>query len=153
MLYNLKHHVAGHFSRIIFHLSRGGSDLIDISISTFLIMGLLSAVFAAAGTYRHIRKAQLETVATKIASRDIEYLRKFKYASLPGTATLTDPDIATKLPSGSTGNRTVANYCNPTCTTDAKKITEQVNWTEKGVARSITIVTVISKYGLIDKDP
>lgn len=154
MLYNLKHHAAGHFSRIIFHLSRGGSDLIDVTISTFLIMGLLAALFAAAGTYRHIRKAQLETIATKIASRDIEYLRKFEYNLIVlGTVTLSDPDIAAKLPSPRSATRTIAQYCNPTCTADAKKITELVTWTEKGITRNITIVTVISKYGLLNKNP
>lgn len=124
-------------------------------MSTVLIAGILTAVFAAAGTYKHIRRSSLNTIATKIASADIENIRKLPYADIPNSATLTSndyPDIA-KLPSSNV-TRTVSNYdppgCNPACgSQDIKKISLSVNWNEKGLARQISMETVIYKYGIL----
>lgn len=125
-------------------------SLIEVLLSMFLILALVTILFAASGTYRHSRNSQLQTIATKIASREIENLRKTAFASLPGTGAITgDPDLP-NLPSG-TAERTVANYppnCSPTCSPDIKQITVTVNWTEGGVARTISQDTIISKNGL-----
>ncbi|GEM_PF-4951229 len=102
------------FPKKIMKLAKGGADLIDIVMSTFLILGILAAVFAAAGTYRHIRNSRLDSIATKVASSDIENIRKLLFAEIPGSATLSPndyPDI-TKLPNGSVA-RTVIPYTPP----------------------------------------
>lgn len=124
-------------------------SLVEVILSMFIILALVSILFAASGTYRHSRNSQLQTIATKIASRKIELLRKTDYATLPGSGSFSDSDLV-KLPS-STANLTVANYppnCSPSCSADIKQMTVTVNWTENGKARTISQNTIISKNGL-----
>lgn len=128
-----------------------GFSLIEVVLSMFVILALISILFAASGTYRHSRNSQLQTIATKIASRKIEILRKTDYTAIPdlGTSSFSDSDLA-KLPA-STANLTVADYppsCSPTCSSDIKQITVTVNWTEGGVVKTISEDTIISKNGL-----
>ena len=66
-----------------------------------------------------------------------------------------DPADLSKLPSGSTASRTIVKWCNFTnlnpssaCNPTLKQVTTQVNWTEKGIPKSLKTATFISENGL-----
>jgi len=120
-----------------------GFSLIEIVLALFLVMALLSILFTSTGTYIHSRNSNLQSIAAKIASREIENLRNTDFGSLPGTSSFSDSDL-TKLPSGTT-NRTVSNYQSDV---DIKQITVIIGWTEKGVAKQLVMDTLISRNGL-----
>lgn len=127
----------------------GGFTLVEVALSMFLIMALVTILFATAGVYKHSRRSNLETVAAKIASRDIENIRKSPYTSLPGAGNFSDPDLA-KLPA-SIANRAYSNYppgCSPSCSADITLATITINWTDQGVAKNLKLETVVSKNGL-----
>ena len=154
-----KQKLSRHPRHVLHRLSRGTADLIDILMSTILIAGILTAVFAAAGTYKQIRRTSLDRTATKIASTDIENVRKLIFTDVSvGTTQLSAaeyPDLS-KLPTSVPATRTVAYYVPPSCNLacgnqDAKNVSVVVNWTEKGLARQITLETIIYKYGVIKK--
>ena len=120
-----------------------GFSLIEIVLALFLVLALISILLTASATYTHSRRSNLQSIATKIASREIENLRDTAFGNLPGTGTLTDPDLS-KLPS-SNANRNVANY-DPDG--KIKQITITIDWTEKGLTKQIVMETLISEYGL-----
>lgn len=122
--------------------------MVEVALSMFLIMALVTILFATVGVYRHSRNSNLQTIAAKITSREIEKWRKAAFASLPvnNTYTFTDSDLS-KLPASS-ATETFADFCQPSCSADIKLLTVNVNWTEQGVAKNVKMETVISKNGL-----
>ena len=124
-------------------LWRQGFTLIEILLYLLLVLAMVTILFSASGTYITSRRSNLQSVAAKIASRDIETLRKSDFASLPGTGSFSDPDLS-KLPS-STANRTITDYEGDS---DIKKVEILIAWTEKGVAQQLKMDTLISKNGL-----
>lgn len=149
--------------KAVFRMASGAADLIDIAMSMFIILILLLAVFSAAGTYRHIHRARLDNVATKVASREIERLRQLDYDLTPPfnpptytLATTDDPDLV-KLPNA-TATRTTSPYIPPDCyqvgctdpySPDKKKITVTVTWVEQGQSRQVSLDTIVSRNGLV----
>lgn len=120
-----------------------GFTLIEIVLSLLLILAILTVFFVGSSTYTTSRGANLAGIATKIASREIETLRKTDFASLPASGSFADPDIA-KLPQG-TATRTITDYeTNP----DIKQVIVQVDWVVAGSAKNIKLDTLIYKYGL-----
>lgn len=120
-----------------------GFTLIEIVLSLLLILAILTVFFTGSSTYTTTRGANLAGIATKIASRQIETLRKTAFATLPASGSFTDPDLA-KLPQG-TATRTITDYqANP----DIKQVTIQVDWVPAGSAKNVKIDTLIYKYGL-----
>lgn len=126
-----------------------GFTIVEVALSTFLILALLSILFATAGVYKLSRRSNLDTIAAKIASRDIENIRKSPFMELPSVGSLDDPDLA-KLPA-STSARSYSTYppgCSPSCSEDIVLATVSINWTDQGLAKNIKLETVISKNGL-----
>lgn len=120
-----------------------GFTLIEIVLSLFLILAIVSILFSASGTYIHSRRSNLRAIATKIASKQIETLRNTNFASLPPSGSFFDPDL-NQLPSGS-AIRTVADYQS---STKIKQVTTQVSWIESNVSEQIVLETLISEHGL-----
>lgn len=128
---------------ILRRLSKGGGDLIDIAIATFVIVALITAVLATATTYKHIRKTQLQNTATKLASKKIEELRN--QASLPSN--VTDQQTAvTELPSGYL-HLTVADPSPPQFPSipNLKLITVKMTWSEQGANQEVTLNSMITR--------
>src|SRR3989337_1852129 len=116
-----------------FHL-RPGFSYVEILLSMFLIIALIAILLTTSTVYIHSRRTNLQTIATKMASCEIERLRKLAFPSLPASGT-NDIDAScsadlSKLPS-STAQITVA-----------------ISWTEKGLAQEIKLETLISEIGL-----
>lgn len=124
------------------HQYSPGFSLVEILLSVFLILAILSVVLVAAGTYLHSRTTSLESTATGIASRDIENQRKAGFASV-STNSITDSELS-KLPNA-TATRTVSTYDG---NNNMKKVADIIGWTEKGATRQIILETLISANGL-----
>jgi len=113
--------------------------LLTLVFSTTLAMMLLIAASTLVQTHR----SNLQTIAARIATKEVETLRNTVYASLPSSGSLSDPDIS-KLPNGS-ATRTMATYLG---SADMKQATITVNWVEKGLAQTLSLNTLIYKNGL-----
>ena len=129
---------------------RPGFSYVEILLSLFLIIALIAILLTTSAVYIHSRRTNLQTIATKMASCEIERLRKLAFASLPANGT-NDIDASCsadlpKLPS-STARRTVADFGSP-ANPKIKKITVAVSWTEKDLAQEIKLETLISENGL-----
>ena len=104
-----------------------GFGLIEIILSVVLIIAIATGLFATAGTFLIRRKSDLQAIAAKIASKDIENLRAATFSSLPAPGTyscvITDSDLS-NLPN-CCGDRTITNY---TGDTNIKQITITIRW-------------------------
>ena len=129
---------------------RPGFSYVEILLSMFLILALVAILLTTSTVYIHSRRTNLQTIATKMASCEIERLRKLAFTSLPpvGSDNI-DASCTTdlpKLPAGTT-LRLVAGYGSP-ANPKIKQITVAVSWTEKGNAQQIKLETLISENGL-----
>ena len=134
-----------------FQVLKEGFSYVEILLSMFLILALIAILLTTSTVYIHSRRTNLQTMATKMASCEIERLRKLNFTSvelLPPSGAF-DASCTTdlsKLPAGTT-LRLVANYGSP-ANPKIKQITTAVSWTEKGLARQIRLETLISENGL-----
>ena len=132
-----------------FQVLKEGFSYIEILLSMFLILALVAILLTTSTTYIHSRRTNLQTIATKMASCEIERLRKLNFtsvSSLPPSDTFdaSCTNDLSKLPTGTTV-RLVADFSsNP----KIKQITTAVSWTEKGLAQQIKLETLISENGL-----
>ena len=139
-----------HHPPFTIHRKAPGFSYVEILLSLFLILALVAILLTTSATYIHSRRTNLQTIATKMASCEIERLRKLAFASLPanGTGAIDASCTAnlSKLPAGTT-TRLVADFGSP-ANPKIKQITVAVNWTEKGNAQQIKLETLISENGL-----
>lgn len=146
----LDHRKTHHLSLITNHWRRrrAGFGLIEILLSVVLIIAIVTALFASSGTFLIRRGSDLQSIASKIASKDIETLRGQSFSSLPAAGTYTcvivDTDLS-KLGSGACGDRTVANY---TGDANIKQITVTIRWQQSGKSKSLVMDTLIYTNGL-----
>ena len=131
------------FNRRYFLRTRNGFSLIEIVLSLFVILAIITILLTTTATLRTSRNSNLQSLATEIESRQMETLRNTSYDSLPasGTTSFTDSNLA-KLPS-STATQTIADYG-----TDIKQVTLSVSWQESGINKNVKMDTLIYKYGL-----
>lgn len=131
------------FNRRSFLRTRNGFSLIEVVLSLFIILALVTILLTASATLRTSRNSNLQVTATQIASRQIENLRNTDYASLPtsGTTPFSDSNLS-KLPN-STATQTFSSYG-----TDIQQVTLQVSWQESGIDKNIKIDTLIYKNGI-----
>ena len=120
-----------------------GFTLLEIVLSLFLILAIITMLLSASGTYVSSRGSNLRGIAAKIASRQVESLRKMNFDSLPASGSFSDPDLS-KLPQGS-GTQTLTVYQS---SPDMKQVTIQVNWTENSTAKAVSQDTLIYRNGL-----
>src|SRR3989344_7352490 len=124
-----------HYSPFTIHLKQGFT-LIEILLTLLIILAMVSILFSASGTFVSSRNVNLQGIATKIASREIENLRNMQYSSLPPTDSISDPDLS-KLPAA-TATRTVADYDG---SSKIKQVTININWIENGASKQIKLET------------
>lgn len=121
-----------------------GFSLIEIMLSLFMILAIVSVVLVIASTYMHSRRTSLQSIATGIVTKYIESQRQTAFASIPiNTAPFTDPELSL-LPSGA-GQRTVAIFNG---NNNIKQMTVWVSWTENNAPRQIKVDTLISANGI-----
>jgi Tfp pilus assembly protein PilV len=123
--------------------NKTGFSLIEIVLSLFFIIALATILFSASGTLLNSRSGNLETVASKIAAKQVENLRNTDFASLPGSGTFADTNLS-QLPQGS-ATRTITNYQS---SPDVKDVSITVAYTENGAPKQVKMETLIYKNGL-----
>src|SRR3989344_4945686 len=60
-----------------------GFSYVEILLSMFLILALVAILLTTSTVYIHSRRTNLQTIATKMASCEIERLRKLPFSQLP----------------------------------------------------------------------
>ena len=124
------------------HLRRGFT-LIEIVLSTFLILIFVSIVLSASGTYLTTRRSNLVYIASKIASRQFESLRSYSFLELPTNGSINDLDLS-KLPSG-VATRQVSNY---QASSKIKQVIIDITWTENNAGRELKMVSLFTENGM-----
>lgn len=125
------------------HKKSGGFTLVEILLSIFLILALISILLTTSASYNQTRRSNLQQLAMSIASKRMETLRNTAFASLPPSGSFADSDLS-KLPQ-STATQTISNYQS---STKIKLITINITWTEKGVTKNAKLETLYSETGL-----
>ena len=124
-----------------------GFSLIEIVLSTFLILIFVSIVLSASGTFIATRKSNLAYIAAKIASRHLEFLRKSTWTEItalpPGTVSISDPDLA-KLPT-SAATRSIGNY---QTSSRIKQVIMKITWKENNANRELKMVSLFTENGM-----
>lgn len=126
---------------------RPGFTLIEILLALFIIMAILTIFFAASSTYVSSRGTNLQGIAAKIASCEIEQLRKAAFSSLAnGTVNIAPPcdQDKSKLPQPQ-ATRTLSDY---SASSEIKLATIQVTWIENAANKNIKMETLIYEFGL-----
>lgn len=123
-----------------------GFTFIEIVLFLLFIIALITILLSASGTYAISRKSNLQGVATKIATCEIEGLRKLSFSNLPGSGTFTDSSCSqgTPLPQP-TYTRTISDYQG---NLKIKLVTVTINWVENSVTREIKLETLIYENGI-----
>lgn len=124
-----------------------GFSLIEILVALGLILAIILILFTASGSLVSSRNSNLQTVASKIASRQIENLKKGGFAALPanGTTSLSDPDLS-KLPASSE-SQTISDVS--WGDGNIKQVTIEVDWQQSNnVNKSIKLETLLTKNGI-----
>ena len=127
--------------------AKRGFTLIEVLLFILVVLAMVTILLSTAGTFIRTRAVNLESVAARIASCEIERLRKLDFASLPSTGIVDPPCNAdlSKLPDPKSATRTINDYL---LDPDVKQVSIQVTWTESNVGKDVKIETLISKYGL-----
>lgn len=125
------------------HSTHRGFSLLEIVLSMFLVLAIITMIISASSTYISSRSSGLRTVAARITSRQIETLRKLDYDTLPASGLFSDPDLS-RLPQSS-ATQTLTDYQG---SPDIKLVTVQVNWSENSAAKQVLTDTLIFRYGL-----
>lgn len=120
-----------------------GFTLVEVLVFLLIAVVFASTLISSASNFVKTRGVNSETIATKIASHEIESLRDTNFASLPPSGSISDQEL-TKLP-GSSATRTINDYQS---NQDIKQVVVSVSWTENEVPRNVTLETLITQNGL-----
>lgn len=118
-------------------------SLVEILVTVFIVMILGTILLTTSGTIAQRFRINLQSIAARIGSKEIERLRNLDYASLPASGSFSNSEI-TSLPSG-TAYRNVSNYQS---SPDIKLINITISWLLNGVNRQISMETLIYQYGI-----
>ena len=134
-------------SNVRCQLFRPGFTLIEIAFASMFLLAIVAIFLAGSGSFIHNRGSYLQSVATEIASCEIERLRNLAFDALP-TEPLTIPaqcnPTPSKLPAGYTAGKTINNYSG----SDIKIVTITITWKLNNANKNLKVETLISKYGL-----
>lgn len=123
--------------------TKNAFSLIEVLIAVAIIAILGFILLTTSGTLTQTHSSNLQTIASKIASLEIETLRETNFASLPGSGSISDTNL-NKLPSG-TATRTITNYQG---NSSIKEVQITVSWTWNGSPRQYQIASLIYENGI-----
>ncbi|MEK7581529.1 MAG: prepilin-type N-terminal cleavage/methylation domain-containing protein [Patescibacteria group bacterium] len=122
---------------------RFGFSLIEVLLSVFILIILTAILLTASGTLTLTRQSNLQSTASKIASKKVEDLRNTAFASLPASGPFADPNLS-KLPQGA-ATLTVSNYQS---STQIKQVSINVTWVVNSTTRQVHMDTLIYENGI-----
>lgn len=122
-----------------------GFTLIEVLLFLLLVIAMTTILLSSLSSLVKTKGVNLEALAAKIASRQIETLRNTPFSSLPanGTQSFSDPDLS-KLPAG-TAAITMADFQG---SSKIKQVAIEVNWQERDQPKQIQMMTLIYELGL-----
>ena len=129
--------------------SRPGFTLVDTLIGIIILLPLITILISVSGSLNTSRQSNLQSLAAKIASRQMETIRKGGFASLPpSTPTqFSDPDLS-QLPNN-TPLQSATDACNPPASPcKIKLVTVEVKWVQAETPKSAKVETLVYEYGL-----
>ena len=128
-------------------LWRPGFTLIEILLALLIIIAMLAIFFTTSSTYVSSRSTNLQSIASKIASCEIEQLRKTDYSTLVnGTTNIQTPcdqDLP-KLPQRQ-ATRTLTDYSG---NNKIKQAIILITWVDNSANKNIRMETLIYEFGL-----
>lgn len=124
------------------HKKRFGSSLVEILIAVFFIATILVITLSVSGGFTNIYRGRLQSIATKVASSEVERLRTSNYSSVVN-GSVSDPDLS-KLPQG-TATRTITIIDGDP---HIKEVIVTVTWVQSGVTKTFQLGTIIYEYGI-----
>lgn len=122
---------------------QSGLVLIEVLMALLFAATLAILLLITSSTLTQTYKSNLNAVAARIATTEIENLRQAAYASLPSSGSFSDPDLA-KLTSSS-AMLTMSSY---QASADVKQATVTISWTQNGSPRQVILDTLIYKNGI-----
>jgi type II secretory pathway pseudopilin PulG len=120
-----------------------GFMLIEVLLALLFSATLAALLLVTASTLTQTYKSNMQSVAARIATTEVENLRKTSYASLPSSGSFTDPDLA-KLTSSS-ATLTMSSYLG---SPDIKQATVNITWIQNSSPRQVILETLIYKNGI-----
>lgn len=117
--------------------------LIEVLLALLFSATLAALLLVTASTLTQTYKSNMQSVAARIATTEVENLRKTSYASLPSSGSFTDPDLA-KLTSSS-ATLTMSSYLG---SPDIKQATVNITWIQNSSPRQVILETLIYKNGI-----
>lgn len=141
---------------------KSGFSLVEILISLLFIGALVTILFTSTGSLFVRRQSNLQSVAAKIASKEIERLRGLPFSGTGGFTTQGNltcstnltlfPDLAPpptgSMPTGSCVDRIISDYA-PSTPGQIYQVTVAVKWpNENNVTQNISMDTLIYQNGL-----
>lgn len=138
---------------------KSGFSLVEILISLLFIGALLTILFTSTGSLFVRRQSNLQSVASKIASKEIERLRSLPFSTFTAEGNLTCstnltlfPDLAPpptgSMPTGSCVDRIITDYA-PSTPGQIYQVTIAVKWpNENNVTQNISMDTFRYQNGL-----
>lgn len=120
-----------------------GLVLIEVLMALLFSATLAILLLITSSTLTQTYKSNMQSVGARIATTEIENLRKTAYASLPASGSFSDPDLA-KLTSSS-ATLTMSSYQG---SPDIKQATVSVSWVQNGSPRQVILDTLIYKNGI-----
>jgi type II secretory pathway pseudopilin PulG len=134
-----------------------GFSLIEILISLLFIGALVTILFTTTGSLFTRRQSDLQSVAAKIATKEIEYLRGLDFSTLksksgtincpPGTTDGITPADFNNLRAGCMA-REITDYATPP-SQKIYKVKVTINWrNDNNANKSLQMETLISENGL-----
>ena len=118
---------------------RSGFLLIEVIIALALFIATLTIFGVVLSTLPLTKTARNQNLAYHIAAKKIEELRNTPFVSLPSSGSFVDAGFASlESPSG---QLTVADYGS----NQIKRVTVLVSWQEGGLARSVTMETLMAR--------
>ncbi|MBI4038189.1 hypothetical protein HY387_00850 [Candidatus Daviesbacteria bacterium] len=126
-----------------------GVSLIEILLVTVLVGFLVLLIGNLPNSINLIGKANHQSLAREIATKQIEDKRAISFVNLANGETVITDSRINLLPSGS--GSVLVEDCNPLICTqgeNTKQITVKVSWKNEGKNQEISLKTLISEGGL-----
>lgn len=123
-----------------------GSSLVEVLISITLIMVMILMYTAFLNLIKLNKKDQDLSLATFLASQEIEIVKELPYSELTDrTDSPLIGDIDLSVLNQASGTLDINNYMdNP----DIKEINVEITWLDKTLTKKVGLSTLISSYGL-----
>lgn len=126
-----------------------GFSLVEVTLVVLMVGFIVLLISNLPSSIKLIGDSKSSSMARDIANQKLEDVRNLGYDDIAnGTTPISDPRL-TNLVSG-TGTVSVADCSDTVCKNgeSIKQVTVEVDWSEAGKSKSLTLSTLVAKGGL-----